>query len=187
MRTGYRIARPRPQGTISRRMRLPRPDPELLRDRRRHAAFLGIAAAVVVLDQVAKAIVRELLDVGEREWLAEFFAFSHVLNDGGAFGFFSGGNAWLTVASLAAMGVVVLFHLFPPADLRLVRWGLGLIMGGAVGNLLDRLYQGSVTDFIDFIHFPAFNVADAAINVGVAALVIALIFGDLRRRPAEGR
>ena len=168
-------------------MRLPKPDPQLLRDRRRHAAFLAIAAAVVVLDQAAKVLVRELLDVGEKEWLAEFFAFSHVLNDGGAFGFFSGGNAWLTVASLAAIAVVILFHLFPPADHRLIRWGLALILGGAIGNLLDRLYQGSVTDFIDFIHFPAFNVADAAINVGVAALVVALIFGDLRRRPLEGR
>lgn len=167
-------------------MRVPRPDPELLRDRRRHLAFAAVAFAVVALDQAAKAAVRELLEVGEREWLAEFFAFSHVLNDGGAFGFFSGGNAWLTVASAAAMGVVLAFHLYPPVRHWLVQAGLALIMGGAIGNLLDRLYQGSVTDFIDFIHFPAFNVADAAINVGVAALVVALLFGDLRRRPARG-
>ena len=167
-------------------MRVPRPDPELLRDRRRHLAFAAVALAVVALDQAAKAAVRELLEVGEREWLAEFFAFSHVLNDGGAFGFFSGGNAWLTVASAAAMGVVLAFHFYPPVRHWLVQAGLALIMGGAIGNLLDRIYQGSVTDFIDFIHFPAFNVADAAINVGVAALVIALLFGDLRRRPARG-
>jgi len=167
-------------------MRLPRPDPELLRDRRRHLAFAAVALAVVALDQIAKAVVRELLEVGEREWLAEFFAFSHVLNDGGAFGFFSGGNAWLTVASVIAMGVVLAFHFYPPVRHWLVQAGLALIMGGAIGNLLDRLYQGSVTDFIDFIHFPAFNVADAAINVGVAALVIALLFGDPRRRPAGG-
>ena len=166
-------------------MRVPRPDPELLRDRRRHLAFAAVALAVVALDQAAKAAVRELLEVGEREWLAEFFAFSHVLNDGGAFGFFSGGNAWLTVASAAAMGVVLAFHFYPPVRHWLVQAGLALIMGGAIGNLLDRIYQGSVTDFIDFIHFPAFNVADAAINVGVAALVIALLFGDLRRRPAR--
>ena len=88
------------------------------------------------------------------------------------------------MSAVVAIGVVVIYYLFPPLNHWLVRSGLALIVGGAIGNLLDRIYQGHVTDFIDFIHFPAFNVADAAINVGVAAIVIAILFGDnLRPRP----
>ena len=152
--------------------------------RRQHLQFAALAIGVIVFDQVTKVILRETLALGEREWLAQFFAFSHVANDGGAFGLFGGANTILAVSAVVAIGVVVIYYLFPPLNHWLVRSGLALIVGGAIGNLLDRIYQGHVTDFIDFIHFPAFNVADAAINVGVAAIVIAILFGDnLRPRP----
>ncbi len=150
--------------------------------RRSHRRFIALAAAIVLFDQITKVILRETLALGDREWLAEFFAFSHIANDGGAFGFFGGQNTVLAVSAVVAIAVVAIYYFFPPMDHWLVRSGLALILGGAVGNLLDRLYQGHVTDFIDFIHFPAFNVADAAINVGVAAIVIALLFGDLFKR-----
>ena len=150
--------------------------------RRSHRWFLALAVAVIVFDQITKVILRETLALGEREWLAEFFAFSHVANDGGAFGVFGGQNTVFAVSAVVAIGVVAIYYFFPPLDHWLIRSGLALILGGAIGNLLDRLYQGHVTDFIDFIHFPAFNVADAAINVGVAAIVIALLFGDLLKR-----
>ncbi len=150
--------------------------------RRFHRRFLALAAFIVVFDQLTKVILRETLALGDREWLAEFFAFSHIANDGGAFGFFGGQNTVLAVSAVVAIAVVAIYYFFPPMDHWLVRSGLALILGGAVGNLLDRLYQGHVTDFIDFIHFPAFNVADAAINVGVAAIVIALLFSDLLKR-----
>lgn len=158
--------------------------PPRTRPQRQHLRFASLAIAVIVFDQVTKVILRETLALGEREWLAQFFAFSHVANDGGAFGLFGGANTVLAVSAVVAIGVVVIYYLFPPLDHWLVRSGLALIVGGAIGNLLDRIYQGHVTDFIDFIHFPAFNVADAAINVGVAATVIAILFGDsLRSRP----
>ena len=150
--------------------------------RRSHRRFLALAAFIIAFDQITKVILRESLARGDREWLAEFFAFSHIANDGGAFGFFGGQNTVLAVSAVVAIAVVAIYYFFPPMDHWLVRSGLALILGGAVGNLLDRLYQGHVTDFIDFIHFPAFNVADAAINVGVAAIVISLLFSDLLKR-----
>lgn len=154
---------------------------------RRHLLFLGAAALVVALDQITKVIVRESLELGEREWLAQFFAFSHVANDGGAFGIFGGANTILAVSAVVAIAIVLAYYLWPPLNHWLIRSGLALILGGAVGNLLDRIYQGHVTDFIDFIHFPAFNVADAAINMGVAAVIIAILFPDSRRWLARRR
>ncbi len=160
------------------------PAPKQAKPKRQHLRFAALAVAVIALDQLTKVILRETLALGEREWLAQFFAFSHVANDGGAFGLFGGANTILAVSAAVAIGVVAIYYLFPPLDHWLVRSGLALILGGAIGNLLDRIYQGHVTDFIDFIHFPAFNVADAAINVGVAAIVIAILFADnLRPRP----
>ena len=150
--------------------------------RRRHRRFIALAILIVIFDQITKVILRQTLELGDREWLAEFFAFSHIANDGGAFGIFGGQNTVLAVSAVVAIGVVAIYYFFPPMDHWLIRSGLALILGGAIGNLLDRIYQGHVTDFIDFIHFPAFNVADAAINVGVAAIVIALLFSDLLKR-----
>ena len=150
--------------------------------RQSHWRFALIAGAVIAFDQITKVILRETLSLGDREWLAEFFAFSHIANDGGAFGVFGGQNTIFAVSAAVAIGVVAIYYFFPPLDHWLIRSGLALILGGAIGNLLDRIYQGHVTDFIDFIHFPAFNVADAAINVGVAAIVLAIVFSDLLKR-----
>ena len=158
------------------------PPPQRPLRRRSHRRFLALALLVIVCDQITKVILRETLALGEREWMAEFFAFSHIANDGGAFGIFGGQNTVFAVSAVVAIGVVAIYYWFPPMDHWLIRCGLALILGGAIGNLLDRIYQGHVTDFIDFIHFPAFNVADAAINVGVAAIVVSLLFSDLIKR-----
>lgn len=163
------------------------PEPNDSSRLRRHLPFLGLAALIIVFDQLTKVIVRSQLELGEREWLAQFFAFSHIANDGGAFGIFGGANTILAVSAVVAIAIVVVYYLWPPLNHWLIRSGLALILGGAVGNLLDRIYQGHVTDFVDFIHFPAFNVADAAINVGVVAVVIALLFPDSRRWFARRR
>ena len=104
-----------------------------------------------------------------------------MLNDGGAFGLFGGANVVLALSALVATAVIGLYYLFPPVDHWATRLGLALILGGAVGNLLDRIYQGSVTDFINFSHFPAFNVADAGINIGVAVILIHMIVVDAKR------
>lgn len=153
-----------------------------VRDKRRQdAIFLGIAASWIAFDQITKVILRETLDVGDHSVVTSFFRFSNVLNDGGAFGLFGGANVVLALSALVATVVIGLYYLFPPVDHWATRLGLALILGGAVGNLLDRIYQGSVTDFINFSHFPAFNVADAGINIGVAVILLHMIAADAKR------
>lgn len=142
---------------------------------RQDLLFLGIVAAWLALDQITKVIVRETLAEGSRREVTSFFSFSHVSNEGAAFGLFSGANELLAVSAVVAIGVLALYYFSTTCDHWLPRSGLALIMGGALGNLLDRLYQGRVTDFIDFSHFPAFNVADTGINIGVAAILIYML------------
>ena len=143
--------------------------------------FFGIGAGWVLFDQITKVIVRSFLDRGEHWELASFFRFSHVTNDGAAFGLFDGANVVLAASTFIAVVVVGLYYLFPPLNHWIIRLGLALILGGSVGNLLDRLYQGSVTDFINFSHYPAFNVADSGIVLGVAAVILYLLFAEPRR------
>ena len=149
---------------------------------RQDLLFLGIVAAWLALDQITKVIVRETLAEGSRREVTSFFSFSHVSNDGAAFGLFSGANELLAVSAVVAIGVLALYYFAPTGDHWLPRAGLALILGGALGNLLDRLYQGRVTDFIDFSHFPAFNVADTGINIGVAAILIYMFISDANPR-----
>ena len=128
---------------------------------------------VVVLDQVTKALVRAEIPRGDRHDLILGFDLVHVWNTGVAFGFLAGGGALLLVGTaLALLALLVFFVLH--SGRPWVWLPTGLLLGGAIGNLIDRAHQGHVTDFIKFPHFPAFNVADIAITFGVIALVIVL-------------
>jgi signal peptidase II len=153
------------------------------RDRRQDLLFLGLAGAWVALDQVTKVILRESLSRGEHWEVASFFRISHITNDGAAFGLFGGSGIWLAILPLIAIVAIAVYYLFPPVDHWATRLGLALILGGAIGNWLDRLYQGEVTDFVNFNEFPAFNVADIGINLGIAAILIYLVVTDARRSP----
>ncbi len=148
---------------------------------RQDALFLGIVALWVSFDQVTKVILRESLAEGEHWRLASFFRFSHIENQGGAFGLFGDANGFLAVSAVVAIAVLGFYYLFPLVDHWLTRVGLALILGGAVGNLLDRVYQGSVTDFVNFNEFPAFNAADAGINIGVVLILLVLVARDATR------
>ena len=148
--------------------------------------FLGMTGGWIAFDQITKVILRAALERGDHWEITSFLQLSHVLNEGAAFGFFGDANGVLAVAAAVAIVVVALYYLFPPVDHWLARLGLALILGGAVGNVLDRIYQGSVTDFVDFEHFPAFNVADAGINIGVVAIILALLISDARRSGRPG-
>ncbi len=150
---------------------------------------LLLAGAVILADRLTKYAVESTMSFSDRlTVISGFFAIVHIQNRGMAFGLFSeGASAWRPVI-LAVVGVVVLLfvvgmirrlpreqaagHRFTPA-------ALGLILGGAVGNLYDRLARGSVTDFLDFHaggwHWPAFNVADSAITIGAALLALDLL------------
>jgi signal peptidase II len=134
---------------------------------------VAVAVAVLAADQATKAIVRESIGRGERVDVLPGLDLINTRNTGVAFGFFSGGGTVVAlVASVALIGLLVFFatHLTRP----LVWLPTGLLIGGAAGNLVDRAREGAVTDFVDLPLWPAFNVADAAITIGVLALLYVL-------------
>lgn len=132
-----------------------------------------VVLAVVAIDQAAKALVVDSLTRGERRDLVLGIDLVHVRNKGIAFGLFGGGGAALTVLTLAALTLLLVY--FALHARRPLLWlATGLLLGGALGNLLDRARDGAVTDFIDFPLWPAFNVADLAITAGVLTLLLSL-------------
>ncbi len=144
--------------------------------------YLFLSLAVLVVDQWTKWLVEvHLPHSASQPLLAGFLSFTHVRNTGVAFGLFAAhgahGGTWLLVAmGLVALAAVFLYFRLAPARNRLLLSSLALIVGGALGNLIDRLASGAVTDFIDVYvgnhHWPAFNVADSAITVGIALMVL---------------
>jgi signal peptidase II len=143
----------------------------------------AVAAGVVAVDQLTKALVRDNLAYGERRDLVAGVDLVNVRNSGVAFGLLEGGGTVLVVGTALALLALVVFFATHTGR-RLVWLPTGLLLGGAIGNLIDRARDGSVTDFIKFPHFPAFNVADMAITFGVVALIYVLE-GPPRRR-ADG-
>jgi signal peptidase II len=136
-------------------------------------AAAGVAVVVVGLDQLTKALVRGGLELGERQDLVAGVKLVNVRNSGIAFGLLSDGGAVLVVGTAVALLALVLFFVTHTGR-PLVWLPTGLLLGGAIGNVIDRAREGSVTDFVKFPHFPAFNVADMAITVGVLALLYVL-------------
>jgi signal peptidase II len=145
----------------------------------------GLAAVVLVADQAAKAVVRSEVVRGERHEVLPFLDLVHVGNTGIAFGFLEDGGA-LLIAGTAAALVALMAFVASHSDRPLVWLPAGLLLGGAAGNLLDRVREGSVTDFLKLPSWPAFNVADIAITFGVLSLLYVLE-GPPRRREMEGR
>jgi signal peptidase II len=151
--------------------------------RRAIVRALAVAVAVVVADQVTKAIVRGSVGRDERVDLIPGLDLVNTRNAGVAFGFFSGGGA--VVAIVAGLAFAALLFFFARhADRPLIWLPTGLLIGGAAGNLIDRAAEGSVTDFLDPPFWPAFNVADAAITIGVLALLY-VIEGPPNREPSR--
>lgn len=149
-----------------------------------------VASLVILVDQVTKAIVRANLPFGANwspfEGFASFIRIVHWENHGAAFGMFQGGGIIFGV--LATIVSVIIIAYFPriPQEFVIMRIALAMQMGGAIGNLIDRLRFGPVTDFIAVGAFPVFNIADASITVGVAILLV-FIWLEERRDRAEKR
>lgn len=150
----------------------------------RRTAFgraLGIIALVLIVDRITKRAVNSGIRIGDVHKFLPGVNLVHVQNSGVAFGFFSGGGALVLVLTLAALAALVVYFLLRPT--RPLLWlPTGLLVGGAIGNLIDRLSSGSVTDFIKFPLWPAFNVSDIAITFGVLALLYVLEGPGHRRR-----
>jgi signal peptidase II len=140
----------------------------------RLAPFLGVAALVVVADQGTKSFIRASLREGE--WwplIGELLRISHVENSGAAFGILQGAGTFLLAATVLGVAALSAYLLLLPGGSRWYPFALALVLGGALGNLIDRVSRGTVTDFIDPTHYPAFNLADSSIFMGVAILLIA--------------
>lgn len=141
--------------------------------------WLAIAVLVIVVDQATKWMVVQAFQLGDSLPLTGFFNLVRVHNSGAAFSFLAGASGWqrwFFVALGAAAAVFIVWMLRRHGEQTLFAWALSLILGGALGNVIDRLLHGHVVDFFDFHwagwHFPAFNVADVAISVGAALLVL---------------
>ena len=141
--------------------------------------WFGLSVLVIVLDYVSKIAVLGFLAPGESRALAPFFNLVLVFNKGAAFSFLASAQGWQTplFAAIAVLAsCVVGFLILRHAEQKLFSFGLALILGGALGNLYDRLAYGHVVDFLDFHtagwHWPAFNVADSAITAGAALLIL---------------
>lgn len=154
----------------------------------RNVVFFLAAVLVVAADQPSKIWVRSNIVLGESllEWGP--FRLTHIQNSGAAFGLFQNQSFTLTIVAFVGIIVLLLFALvyssrFSVSDSKLTKPALGLILGGTIGNLIDRLHRGYVTDFIDIGFWPAFNIADSAITVGVILFAYSLLFlaGDAKR------
>jgi len=153
---------------------------------------VGIALAVVFVDQLTKLWVMTSFALHEQlTVIPGFFNLVYITNTGAAFGFLAGDKTWLRQAffvtvALAALVVIVIAYGHLKKQGRIFVYGLGLIAGGAIGNLVDRLRFGSVVDFLDFYfgtyHWPAFNGADSAITVGVGLFLLGTLLQHLKER-----
>jgi len=138
----------------------------------RCVVFFLIGLLILVADQLSKAWVRVSLPEGQSLFEVGFFQITHVQNTGAAFGLFRGQALILTIFAIISITVILVYVFVsyrrcPWLDSMLSKLALGLVFGGIVGNLIDRLRLGHVTDFIDFGFWPAFNIADSAVTVGV--------------------
>jgi signal peptidase II len=150
----------------------------------RWLAWLVLSAAVIGLDQLSKYVVRDVLAGGRTIRVTPFFDLVLVLNPGAAFSFLSSAAGWqreLFIGIALAASVLIIYLIRRHATEHLFCMGLGLILGGALGNVIDRLLLGAVVDFLYFhvreYYWPAFNLADSAITCGAALL----IWDSLRR------
>jgi signal peptidase II len=145
-------------------------------------ALVAVGFAAVLADQITKAIVVSQLELGESVALAGGFSIHYVRNQGIAFGFFSGWASAVTVLTVCAVGWMVVYFARSGARHPVLPVALGLLIGGSLGNLVDRIRLGYVTDFIDPPYWPAFNLADTFIVAGVLVLLAALVSAERQPR-----
>jgi signal peptidase II len=142
--------------------------------------FALAASLVVIADQLSKFLIRTNLDLGQSVPEDGLVRLSYVRNTGAAFGLLSNQTFLIILTAVVGIAILLLYYSYPLFGSLPVKVGLGLLLGGSVGNLVDRLRSGYVTDFIDLRVWPVFNLADSAIVVGVAILAYFLIFLALR-------
>ena len=159
--------------------------------KRKYWLPMVFSMAILLLDQWTKHAVVQALPLYRRVKVIQgFFNLTHVRNTGGAFGIFGGekgglGSILFVVVSLIAIGAILFLFFRVKENEKTLAFSFSLILSGAVGNLIDRLRFGEVVDFLDFhlssYHWPAFNVADSAICVGIGLMALEMLKGDRRK------
>ncbi len=154
--------------------------------------LLGIAGVVVALDQWTKWLVRENIPFATQwlpesmSWLMPYARLVYWQNSGAAFGMFQGGSAVFTVLAFVVIGVIIFYYPSIEAEGWMFQVALSLQLAGALGNLISRLMQdGKVTDFISVGTFPVFNIADSAITVGTAILILGVWLSERAQKQAR--
>lgn len=155
---------------------------------REYLTLLGISGLVVAADQWSKYLLRSKLAPGQQwspwDWLEPIARLVHSDNTGAAFGLFQNGALFFTVVAVVVSIAIIFYYPRVPHSERALRIALAMQLGGALGNLIDRLLQsGKVTDFISIGQFPVFNLADASISIGVAVLLLSTLIGGDRPQP----
>jgi signal peptidase II len=159
--------------------------------KRKYWVLLIFCFGILLLDQWTKSLIVQKLSLYQRvEVIQGFFNIIHVRNTGGAFGIFGGekgglGSILFVVVSLIAIGSIVYLFIKIKENEKTLALSFSLVLSGAIGNLIDRLRYGEVIDFLDFYlsstHWPAFNVADSAICIGIGMLALELLVRDPKR------
>ena len=143
-----------------------------------YAVLFLIAGSIVLLDQWTKYLVRTNVPFGlvfkPEWWISQYIRIVHWSNTGAAFGLFQDLSMVFTVLAFVVAAVIIYYYPRVPREEWLIRLAMAMQMGGALGNLVDRLTRGHVTDFFSVLNFPVFNVADASISIGVVILFFAL-------------
>jgi signal peptidase II len=147
--------------------------------------LVAVALAALGADQLTKQVVSDHLALDESIHVAGPFSIHHVQNSGIAFGLFSSATAVVIVLTSVAVAWMLVFFARSGARHPILPAALGLVIGGSVSNLIDRVRLGHVTDFLDFKYWPAFNLADSFIVIGVVILFVVLLFTD--REPRRRR
>jgi len=148
-------------------------------------SLAAIALSAVLADQVTKHVVASNLRLGEGVHVLGPFWIRHVENSGIAFGLFSNATAAVIVVTTIAVGWMLAYFARSGARHPVLPVALGLVIGGSVSNLADRVRLGYVTDFLDFRYWPAFNLADSFIVIGVGILLVALLLAEREPRPSK--
>ena len=158
---------------------------------REYLVLILLAGPIIALDQWTKFLVRTNIPIGgvwmPWDWLVPYARIVHWHNTGAAFGLFQGASLIFTILAFIVSGVIIYYFPQIPTKDWILRLALGMQLAGAIGNLVDRLTLGKVTDFISLGNFPVFNVADSSISVGTAVLILGTWLKDRQEKRDAAR
>lgn len=149
--------------------------------------FFISAVCILILDQVTKYIIIEKLPINSSiEVIGGFFYITHVKNSGAAFGLFQDRIRVLTIISIVAIVLIIILKIILKLNYAFYNVSLGFILGGALGNLIDRYFVGEVTDFINFTFWPVFNIADSFLIIGFCLIIILILREYFKKGKTQG-